>query len=237
MIVYPAIDLLDGTCVRLEQGDFDRVTRFSADPVTLAREFADEGAKALHVVDLVGAKQGRPAHQELIGRILDAFGGPVQVGGGIRTKQQALDYLESGVHRLLLGTAAVSGLEWPAELAERYGPDRIAAAVDVRDGMVLQEGWLTRSGEDVESISALLRSSGIDTVLYTDTRRDGTLTSVDRVGTRQLVESGFRVIAAGGVSSTADIRALRDAGAAGAVIGSALYHGRLSLREALEAAC
>lgn len=237
MIVYPAIDLLDGTCVRLEQGDFDRVTRFSADPVTLAREFADEGAKALHVVDLGGAKQGRPAHQELIGRILDAFGGPVQVGGGIRTKQQALDYLESGVHRLLLGTAAVSGLEWPAELAERYGPDRIAAAVDVRDGMVLQEGWLTRSGEDVESISVLLRSSGIDTVLYTDTRRDGTLTSVDRVGTRQLVESGFRVIAAGGVSSTGDIRALRDAGASGAVIGSALYHGRLSLREALEAAC
>lgn len=237
MIVYPAIDLLDGTCVRLEQGDFDRVTRFSADPVTLAREFADEGAKALHVVDLGGAKQGRPAHQELIGRILDAFGGPVQVGGGIRTKQQALDYLEYGVHRLLLGTAAVSGLEWPAELAERYGPDRIAAAVDVRDGMVLQEGWLTRSGEDVESISALLRSSGIDTVLYTDTRRDGTLTSVDRVGTRQLVESGFRVIAAGGVSSTGDIRALRDAGASGAVIGSALYHGRLSLREALEAAC
>ncbi len=237
MIVYPAIDLLDGTCVRLEQGDFDRVTRFSADPVTLARDFADEGAKALHVVDLGGAKQGRPAHQELIGRILDAFGGPVQVGGGIRTKQQALDYLESGVHRLLLGTAAVSGLEWPAELAERYGPDRIAAAVDVRDGMVLQEGWLTRSGEDVESISVLLRSSGIDTVLYTDTRRDGTLTSVDRVGTRQLVESGFRVIAAGGVSSTGDIRALRDAGASGAVIGSALYHGRLSLREALEAAC
>ena len=237
MIVYPAIDLLDGTCVRLRQGDFDRVTRFSADPVHVAREFAAGGAEALHVVDLGGAKQGRPEHQDLIGRILDAFGGPVQVGGGIRTKEQATSYLESGVHRLLLGTAAVSGSEWPGDLVERYGPDRIAAAVDVRDGKVLQEGWLTESGGDMESVSSLLRSRGIDTVLYTDTRRDGTLTSVDRLGTRALVESGFRVIAAGGVSSTEDIRALKDIGAFGAVIGSALYHGRLSLREALEAAC
>ncbi|MCL7937795.1 MAG: 1-(5-phosphoribosyl)-5-[(5-phosphoribosylamino)methylideneamino] imidazole-4-carboxamide isomerase [marine benthic group bacterium] len=237
MIVYPAIDLLDGTCVRLRQGDFDRVTRFSADPVHVAREFAAGGAEALHVVDLGGAKQGRPEHQDLIGRILDAFGGPVQVGGGIRTKEQATSYLESGVHRLLLGTAAVSGSEWPGDLVERYGPDRIAAAVDVRDGKVLQEGWLTESGGDMESVSSLLRSSGIDTVLYTDTRRDGTLTSVDRLGTRALVQSGFRVIAAGGVSSTEDIRALKDIGAFGAVIGSALYHGRLSLRDALEASC
>ncbi|MCL7957863.1 MAG: 1-(5-phosphoribosyl)-5-[(5-phosphoribosylamino)methylideneamino] imidazole-4-carboxamide isomerase [marine benthic group bacterium] len=237
MIVYPAIDLLDGTCVRLRQGDFDRVTRFSADPVHVAREFAAGGAEALHVVDLGGAKQGRPEHQDLIGRILDAFGGPVQVGGGIRTKEQATSYLESGVHRLLLGTAAVSGSEWPGDLVERYGPDRIAAAVDVRDGKVLQEGWLTESGGDMESVSSLLRSRGIDTVLYTDTRRDGTLTSVDRLGTRALVQSGFRVIAAGGVSSTEDIRALKDIGAFGAVIGSALYHGRLSLRDALEASC
>ncbi|MCL7990394.1 MAG: 1-(5-phosphoribosyl)-5-[(5-phosphoribosylamino)methylideneamino] imidazole-4-carboxamide isomerase, partial [marine benthic group bacterium] len=213
MIVYPAIDLLDGTCVRLRQGDFDRVTRFSADPVHVAREFAAGGAEALHVVDLGGAKQGRPEHQDLIGRILDAFGGPVQVGGGIRTKEQATSYLESGVHRLLLGTAAVSGSEWPGDLVERYGPDRIAAAVDVRDGKVLQEGWLTESGGDMESVSSLLRSRGIDTVLYTDTRRDGTLTSVDRLGTRALVQSGFRVIAAGGVSSTEDIRALKDIGA------------------------
>ncbi|MCL7962511.1 MAG: 1-(5-phosphoribosyl)-5-[(5-phosphoribosylamino)methylideneamino] imidazole-4-carboxamide isomerase [marine benthic group bacterium] len=237
MIVYPAIDLLDGTCVRLRQGDFDRVTRFSADPVHVAREFAAGGAEALHVVDLGGAKQGRPEHQDLIGRILDAFGGPVQVGGGIRTKEQATSYLESGVHRLLLGTAAVSGSEWPGDLVERYGPDRIAAAVDVRDGKVLQEGWLTESGGDMESVSSLLRSRGIDTVLYTDTRRDGTLTSVDRLGARALVQSGFRVIAAGGVSSTEDIRALKDIGAFGAVIGSALYHGRLSLRDALEASC
>jgi phosphoribosylformimino-5-aminoimidazole carboxamide ribotide isomerase len=237
MIVYPAIDLLDGSCVRLKQGDFDQVTRFSADPVKVARAFAAEGAKALHVIDLGGAKEGRPAHWEWIGRILEAFRGPVQMGGGIRTEEQAVEYLESGVHRLLLGTAAVSGSEWPAGLVERYGPDRIAAAVDVRDGRVLQEGWLTESGGNIESVSALLRSRGFDTVLYTDTRRDGTLTSVDRAGTRRLVESGFRVIAAGGVTSIEDIRALRDLGASGAVIGSALYHGRLTLQEALEAAC
>ncbi|MCL7926578.1 MAG: 1-(5-phosphoribosyl)-5-[(5-phosphoribosylamino)methylideneamino] imidazole-4-carboxamide isomerase [marine benthic group bacterium] len=237
MIVYPAIDLLDGACVRLKQGDFDQVTRFSADPVEVASNFAAEGADALHVVDLGGARDGRPEHRELIGRIVSAFGGPVQVGGGIRTEAQAISYLDSGVHRLLLGTAAVSGSGWPGDLVARYGPDRIAAAVDVRDGIVLQEGWLAESGGDIEAVSARLRAGGIDTLLYTDTRRDGTLTSVDRAGTRALVDSGFRVIAAGGVSSTDDIRALREAGAYGAVIGSALYHGRLSLQSAREAAC
>lgn len=237
MIVYPAIDLLDGGCVRLEQGDFDRVTSFSTDPVAVARRFAAEGAQALHVVDLEGAKTGRPVHRELIGRIVAAFGGPVQVGGGIRTEEQAITFLESGVHRLLIGTSAVSGANWPAGLVTEYGPDRIAAALDVRDGVVLQEGWLAESGGDIESVSALLRSSGIDTLLYTDTRRDGTLTSADRDGTRALVQSGFHVIAAGGVSSVEDVSAMREVGASGVVIGSALYYGRLSLHAAMEAAC
>jgi phosphoribosylformimino-5-aminoimidazole carboxamide ribotide isomerase len=237
VIVYPAIDLLDGACVRLSQGDFDAVTRFSQDPLEVARDFASQGARALHIVDLDGARTGEAVHAELIGGIAEACGLPVQVGGGIRTAAQASAYIDAGVYRILVGTSALSDDDWLAPALGRYGPDRIAAALDVRDGRVMIDGWLTDSGMDAESAATALRERGFRTLLYTDTRRDGTLTSADVPGTRALVEGGFRVIAAGGVSAVADIAALRQAGAAGVVIGSALYHGRLTLREALDAAC
>ncbi len=238
MIVYPAIDLLDGGCVRLRQGDFDEVTRFSDDPVEVALSFRSQGADALHVIDLDGARLGGPVHDAQILRIASAFGGPVQVGGGIRERRQAEGYLDAGIQRVIVGTAAVSGAGWLGGVLKRYGPDRVAAAVDVRDGEVLAEGWLTGTERDIEAVAATLRERGIETVIYTDTRRDGTLTSVDASGARRLVDAGFRVIAAGGVGSIADVRAARDAGAAGVVIGSALYRGRLSLSEALaEARC
>jgi len=237
MIVYPAIDLLDGACVRLYQGDYDAVTRFSDDPLRVARAFAAQGAEALHVVDLEGARSGAPAHADLVSRIAAESGLPVQVGGGVRTLEQAATYREGGVHRVLIGTAAVSDPAWLADAVRQYGADRVAAALDVRDGEVVTDGWLSASGRTADSVTATLRSLGIETLLYTDTRRDGTLTSVDAEGSRRLAEGGFKVIAAGGVSSLADVRALRSAGAAGVVIGSALYRGRITLPEALEAAC
>lgn len=237
MIVYPAIDLLDGACVRLYQGDYNAVTRFSGAPVDVARSFADQGAEALHIVDLEGARSGRPVHLDMVSRIVAAVEVPIQVGGGIRSADHLEAYLERGVHRVLVGTAAVTDPEWLGSAVRSYGSDRVAAAVDVRDGEVVIEGWLAGSGRDVESVSLSLRALGIETLLYTDTRRDGTLTAVDAGGTRRLVEAGFRVIAAGGASSVADIRILSDVGAAGAVIGSALYKGRMTLAEALEAAC
>ena len=232
MVIYPAIDLLGGACVRLYQGDYDAVTRFSDDPLAVARSFAAQGADALHVIDLDGARDGAPAHIDLVVRIAAEVGVPVQVGGGIRRLENLATYLESGVHRVLVGTAAVSDPEWLADAVTRYGPDRVAAAVDVRDGEVLTDGWLAGSGRDVDSVAASLTEIGIRTVLYTDTRRDGTLTSVDADGSRRLVEAGFRVIAAGGVCSLADIRNLLVAGASGAVIGSALYQGRITLSAA-----
>jgi phosphoribosylformimino-5-aminoimidazole carboxamide ribotide isomerase len=237
MIVYPAIDLLDGACVRLHQGDFEAVTRFSDEPLQVARAFASAGARALHVVDLDGARSGWPVHAELIGEIAAVTGLPVQVGGGIRTAGQAAAYLDAGVHRVLVGTAAISDADWLFAAVRDYGTDRVAAAVDVRDGEVMIEGWLAGSGIDVDAIGAGLKARGISTVLYTDTRRDGTLSSADVEGTRRLAESGFEVIAAGGVTTADDIRALRAAGAAGVVIGSALYRGRLTLQQALDAAC
>lgn len=237
MIVYPAIDLLDGACVRLHQGNFEAVTRFSDDPLQVARAFAASGARALHVVDLDGARSGKAVHAELVGEIAAATGLPVQVGGGIRTADRAASYLDAGVHRILVGTAAIADADWlPAALRE-YGADRVAAAVDVRDGEVLTEGWLAGSGIGVDAVGMALKARGLTTVLYTDTRRDGTLSSADAAGTRKLAESGFDVIAAGGVTTVTDVRALRGAGAAGVVIGSALYLGRLTLKQALEAAC
>lgn len=237
MIIYPAIDLMDGACVRLHQGDFGAVTRFSNDPLEVARAFAEDGARALHVVDLDGARRGEPVHAGLIAEISAVTALPVQVGGGIRTEEVATAYLDAGVHRVLVGTAAISGADWMTEVLGRYGADRVAAAVDVRNGEVMTDGWLAGSGRDVEDIAGALKSRGITTVLYTDTTRDGTLTSADADGTRRLVESGFAVIAAGGVTGVADIRALRAVGAAGVVIGSALYRGRITLAQAREAAC
>ncbi|MEE8487545.1 MAG: 1-(5-phosphoribosyl)-5-[(5-phosphoribosylamino)methylideneamino]imidazole-4-carboxamide isomerase [Gemmatimonadota bacterium] len=236
MLIYPAIDLLGGVCVRLYQGNYDAVTRFSDDPIRTARSFAEQGAEALHIVDLDGARNGTPAHAGLIGRIVSSVDIPVQVGGGIRTTEHLSDYLQSGVHRVLVGTMAVSDQDWLADAVARYGPDRVAAALDVRDGEVVINGWLARSGRDPESVAVSLKEIGIETLLYTDTRRDGTLTSVDVEGASKLIEAGFKVIAAGGISSVTDVRRLRRAGAAGAVIGSALYSGRIRLIEALEAA-
>ena len=237
MIVYPAIDLLEGACVRLYQGDYGSVTKFSDDPIDVARTFADQGAEALHVVDLAGARSGEPVHADLVHRIVDSIDLPVQVGGGIRTGDQVRAYLERGVHRVLIGTAAVAEPGWLAAAIAEFGADRVAAAVDVRDGEVVTDGWLAGSGRTIESVASSLRDLGFETFLYTDTRRDGTLTSVDSEGTRRLVTAGFRVIAAGGISAPEDIRALAEVGAAGAVVGSALYRGRMTLAEALEAAC
>lgn len=237
MIVYPAIDLLDGACVRLRQGDYAQVTKFSGDPLEVARSFRDQGASALHVVDLDGAKRGTPVHARLIREIARESGLPVQVGGGIRTADDATRYLEAGVHRVLIGTAAADEAGWLDAAVARFGDERIAAAVDVRDGRPVVHGWLAESEIGLDDLTDSLRERGIRCLLYTDTRRDGMLSSVDTAGTRSLVEKGFRVIAAGGVGSVEDIRALRNVGAAGAVVGSALYRRRFTLAEALEAAC
>jgi phosphoribosylformimino-5-aminoimidazole carboxamide ribotide isomerase len=237
VIVYPAIDLLGGSCVRLVQGDYDAVTRFSADPVAVAERFAEQGAEALHVIDLDGAREGRPMHGDLVRRIAAATSLPLQVGGGIRSADAVAAYLRSGAHRVLIGTAAVEDPGWLGEAIREFGSDRLAAAVDVRDGEVVTNGWVAGSGKDAAALAESLGDLGVETLLYTDTRRDGTLTSADVRGTGELVARGFRVIAAGGISSVEDIRALAAAGAAGAVVGSALYRGRMTLRDAMEAAC
>lgn len=236
MRIWPAVDLLDGRCVRLYRGRYDEVTEFSRDPVAVAEAFADDGARGLHVVDLDGARDGAPANADVVLEIRRRLDVRMQVGGGIRTDDAADLYLDAGVDRVIVGTAAVRRPEWLAELVARHGAASVAAGVDVRDGEVVVEGWEEGSGVGRDEVLDALDRAGVATVVYTDTVRDGTLTRPDVDGARHVVESGFRTLVAGGVSRTDDLAALREAGVHGAVVGSALYHGEMTLAEALAAA-
>lgn len=236
MLIFPAIDLLDGRCVRLAQGSFERVTVYSDDPAARAREFADDGAVALHVVDLEGARSGRPAHLDLVRRIRGAFSGTLQLGGGVRTDADIEICLELGVDRVLLGTSAVGRPGWLTDALRRYGSDRLAAAVDLRGSRVMVDGWQRQATAELTDILERLEAAGVRTIVFTDTERDGMLGSADVARARDFVEAGFETIVAGGVSSSDDIRRLVDAGAAGAIVGSALYEGRLTVRRAMAAA-
>lgn len=236
MLILPAIDLLEGSCVRLRQGDYGRVTRFSDDPVAVARRFAEEGAPWLHVVDLDGARDGHPVHRATVRAILEAVRIPVQTGGGIRDEEAATAWLEEGVRRVVLGTAAIERPEALEDVVERFGADRVAAAVEVEGDRLRVEGWRRAASVGLAEALDRLSAVGLTTLLYTDIRQDGTLDAPDVEGARRLAEAGWEVIVAGGVGRASDVAALREAGAAGVVIGSALYRGTMTLAEALAAA-
>lgn len=236
MRIWPAVDLLDGRCVRLYRGRYDEVTEYSRDPAAVAEGFVDRGAGALHVVDLDGAREGRPVNLDAVLEIRRRIGVPMQVGGGLREDEDVRRYLEAGVDRLILGTGAVRDPGWLARLVESHGPEAVAAGVDVRDEAVLTDGWTEAASLDRDGLLDALDACGIRTVVYTDTTRDGTLTVPDVEGAREVVGRGFRTLVAGGVSRVEHVRRLREAGAAGAVIGSALYTGALALEDALRAA-
>lgn len=236
MTIYPAIDLLDGSCVRLAGGSFEEVTVYADDPAEQAERFAAEGGRALHVVDLDGARTGEPAHLPVLSRIRDAFSGFIQTGGGIRTERDVERCLAMGVDRVILGTAAVARPEWLAGAVTRFGAERLAAAVDLRGDEVMVDGWVRSADAGLADLMDGLSRAGIETIVFTDTLRDGMLGSADADRGGEFVRGGFETIVAGGVTTVDDIRRLREAGAAGAIIGSALYEGRLALREAIAAA-
>ncbi|MGI9037964.1 MAG: HisA/HisF-related TIM barrel protein [Gemmatimonadota bacterium] len=236
MIVYPAIDLLGGRCVRLARGSFEEVTVFADDPVAQARAFSADGAEALHFVYLDGARTGRLAHAAAIRRIRTAFDGMIQVGGGLRTDGDLAVLFEAGVDRAILGTAAALRPGWVATLVDRFGADRVAAAVDLRGRRVMVEGWMEQSSDKLEDLLPRLQDAGLRTIVFTDTERDGMLGSANCGRAAEFIGAEFETIVAGGVTGVADIRRLAAAGAAGAVVGSALYRARLTLPEAIEAA-
>ena len=237
MILYPAIDLKGGQCVRLVRGDMNQATVFNDDPAAQARAFADSGAEWLHLVDLDGAFAGRPVNAAAVEAILASVDIPVQLGGGIRDLATIEDWLARGVRRVILGTAAVRNPDLVIEACRRR-PGQIAVGIDARGGRVAVEGWAKETELHAGELARRFADAGVAAIIHTDIDRDGVLQGIDLAATAALARAvSVPVIASGGVSSLDDVRALAADGViAGAVIGRALYDGRIDLQEAL-AAC
>ncbi|MBS6954850.1 MAG: 1-(5-phosphoribosyl)-5-[(5-phosphoribosylamino)methylideneamino]imidazole-4-carboxamide isomerase [Enterocloster asparagiformis] len=236
MQLYPAIDIKGGQCVRLTQGLFDNVKVYSDTPADMARLWRDQGATYLHLVDLDGALAGRSVNEAVIRSIVEAVDIPVEIGGGIRSEEAVRHMLELGVARVIIGTKAVERPEFMGELSALFGPERIVAGVDARDGLVAIQGWEALSAVTAKELCLKMKDLGIRHVVYTDISRDGMLNGPNVEATRQLtLDTGLDIIASGGVSSMDDLRQLHEAGIQGAIIGKALYEKRVDLREAVKA--
>ena len=235
MDIIPAIDIKDGKCVRLYQGDFARVTVYDHDPPAVARRWVEQGARMLHVVDLDGAKAGHPVNADAILAIVQAVDVPVQIGGGLRDEKAVLAALGLGVARVVLGTAAVEQPDLVARLVERYG-EEIAVGVDARDAIVATAGWTEQAQVAAPELIDHMAAIGVRRFIYTDISRDGTLTEPNYAATAALVRpDGPAIIASGGVGKLEHLLRLSTIGVEAVVVGRALYTGDLSLPEALEA--
>ena len=239
MIVLPAIDLRNGKCVRLYKGDFAQETVYSIVPEEAALRWEREGAEFLHVVDLDGALAGKPCNSVAIKNILSNIHIPIEVGGGIRTLEAIESTLNLGVSRVILGSAAVQNRSLVKEACQRYG-EHIAVGIDAKDGIAAIDGWGISGGISAIALAKELSSYGLETIIYTDIARDGTLSGVNVEATAKLaLESGVRVIASGGVRSLEDIHALKEReadGIIGVIAGKSIYEGTLSLSKAIAAA-
>ncbi|WP_276254921.1 1-(5-phosphoribosyl)-5-[(5-phosphoribosylamino)methylideneamino]imidazole-4-carboxamide isomerase [Halomontanus rarus] len=231
--VVPAVDVQDGDVVQLVQGERGTEKTYG-DPVEAARRWVDAGARTLHLVDLDGAFEGERANAEAIDAVVDAVDVPTQLGGGIRTAADATDLLEAGVDRVILGTAAVENPDIVAEISAEH-PDSVVVSLDAKDGEVVVEGWTEGTGLDPAEAASRYEELGAAAILFTDVDVEGRLEGVQTDPVERLVAATeIPVVASGGVATLADIDALREAGAAAVVVGSALYEGKFTLEEAQE---
>jgi phosphoribosylformimino-5-aminoimidazole carboxamide ribotide isomerase len=235
MQIIPAIDIRDGRCVRLYQGDFAQTTTYSEDPVAVAQRWAAAGASRLHVVDLDGARQGHPVNTDVIEAIVQAVAIPVQLGGGLRREADILAALELGVARVILGTAALRDAEMVATLAGRLG-EQLIVGVDARNGQVAVEAWTDTSQMQASVLIARMADLGVTRFIYTDIARDGTLAGPNFAALRDLIRpDGPAIIASGGIAGIEHLGALTRIGVEGAIIGKALYTGDIDLAAAIAA--
>jgi phosphoribosylformimino-5-aminoimidazole carboxamide ribotide isomerase len=236
VIVYPAIDIRGGLCVRLVEGDFARETVFGENPAVMARRWESKGASWIHVVDLDGAKTGAPGNADSVSAIRGAVACSIQVGGGIRTVETIEQYLEMGIDRVVLGTAAIQDPALVIKVAARWG-DRIAVGLDARNGRLAGSGWVDQTEVDARETAQQLQGSGLGTFIYTDIARDGTLSGPNISALKSMVKSlGTGVIASGGIGTLDDVASVKSAGADGIIIGRALYDKRISLADAIRTA-
>jgi len=244
MQILPAIDIRDGQCVRLRQGDYDQQTVFDADPVAVARKWKDGGASRLHLVDLDGAKAGRPVNLEIVRRIVAETGLPCQLGGGIRNDESVREVLEgAGIDRVIIGTQALKQPEWFREIVGKY-PGRVALGIDARDSMVATEGWLDVSKTSALELAEQYRGLDVAAVIYTNIANDGMMQGVDQQTIDDMIaltQLGLPVIASGGVTTMEDVTRLTEVSQqhpklVGAIIGRALYEGTIEVSEAVKVA-
>ena len=236
MYIFPAIDLIDGKAVRLRKGDYNEVTVYSDSPAEVAASFEEKGARFLHVVDLDGAKDGTTANFQTVRDIIERTGLSVEIGGGVRDIERVKKYMDIGVDRVIIGTAAVTDPEFLAEAVKLYG-DRIVVGVDVKDGFVAIKGWLEISEVSCFDFCEKLSKMGVNTVICTDISKDGMMSGTNVELYRQLKERfGMNIIASGGVSSIDDVRALSEMDIFGAIVGKALYTGDVDLERAISVA-
>ena len=236
MIILPAIDLKDGKCVRLFQGDYATAEQVAEDPVKTAQSFEEQGARWVHLVDLDGAKARRPVNDSTVFSIRDNVSMNIEVGGGIRDMDTAAYYLDHGIERIILGSMAVKNPKLLAELVREYG-DRIIVGIDAEDGMVKTEGWLASGRVNYITLAKEMFHIGVQHIIYTDISRDGTLSGPNLNDLKKLRDAAkMDVIASGGIRNAADIRALAKLKLYGAICGKSLYKGTLDLKEAINAA-
>ena len=238
MEVIPAIDLLGGNCVRLYQGDYDRSEVFGTDPVVMAKQWQDQGATRLHLVDLDGAKDGEPVNLPVIAKIVEALSIPVQVGGGLRDRSRVSQLLGLGVRSAILGTIAVENPNLVGELCNEF-PGQIIVGIDARNGKVATKGWLETSEVEAVELAERMAKLGAAAIIYTDIYRDGTMQGPNLDALRELAQTiTIPVIASGGVSSVTDLLSLlslESIGVTGAIVGRAIYTGDVVLKEAIRA--
>ncbi|MBS7286769.1 MAG: 1-(5-phosphoribosyl)-5-[(5-phosphoribosylamino)methylideneamino]imidazole-4-carboxamide isomerase [Kiritimatiellae bacterium] len=235
MIILPAIDLKDGKCVRLRQGRADDVTVYGDDPAAQARDWREQGGRELHVVDLDGAFAGEPKHAAVIRSIIEAFGAPVEVGGGIRDMEALRAVIEAGAARAIIGSAALEDPAFLSSALELYG-DRIAVGIDARDGFVQTKGWVETTSVKAVDLASAVAKTGVKTIIYTDTATDGMLAgpNLTQIAAICDVAPTCSITASGGVSSTYDIenlKSLERPNLTAAIVGKALYDGRATLRD------
>lgn len=234
LTIYPAIDMRGGKCVRLLQGDYDKEKVYGDSPFDMAKTFVEDGASWVHMVDLDGAKAGKPENDRYVIQAAKQLNANIQIGGGIRTEEDIHFYLDAGVSRVIIGSVAISNPKFAIEMIRKY-KERIVIGLDAKDGFVATNGWLNTSQATAVEVGKRFADVGAETFIFTDIATDGTLSGPNITATVQLAQAtGKEVIASGGVSSLADLKLINQAGIPGAIVGKAIYEGRFTVKEALE---